>query len=427
MTASIKELSSILVKPAGPDCNMACTYCFYLEKDALFPGEKRHRMGDDVLDTMIRKAMAQAGPHITFGWQGGEPTLMGLPFFEKAVELQKKYGRSRSVGNGLQTNGLLIDESWLPLFKDYSFLIGLSLDGPEHVHDRYRRNRGGEGTWQKVVAGARLMLDAGVAVNTLTTINDHTVRFPGEIYGFHKDLGLTYMQFIPLIQNGPGCAPGSAPFTAPAEEYGEFLCTVFDLWRGDFEEGVPTTSVRFFDSLFYRYVDLDPPECSLLPECGVYVVVEHNGDVFSCDFFVEPAWKLGNVMEKGLDEMLNSARQRAFGRMKADLPKVCLECPWKGLCCGGCTCDRIRDANGEERNHYCRSFKMFFEHADSSFRELAREWKNQQALEREAELDMEREAQRRAQGGGRSAKVGRNDPCPCGSGKKYKKCCGRTA
>jgi len=425
MTARRKELSSILVKPAGPDCNMACTYCFYLEKDALFPDEK-HRMGDDVLEEMIRQAMTRAGPHITFGWQGGEPTLMGLPFFEKAVALQKRYGRGQSVGNGLQTNGLLIDASWLPLLNDYSFLVGLSLDGPEHVHDKYRRNRGGAGTWQKVVGSARLMLDAGVAVNALTTINDHTVRFPGEIYAFHKDLGLTYMQFIPLIQNGPGCAPGSAPFTAPAEDYGRFLCTVFDLWRGDFEDGVPTTSVRFFDSLFYKYVDLDPPECSLLPECGVYVVVEHNGDVFACDFYVEPEWKLGNVMEKNLDEMLNSSRQRAFGRMKADLPAVCLECPWKELCCGGCACDRVRDAGGRDENHYCRSFRMFFEHADASFRDLARKWQEQQALEQEVELEAEREALRRAQDGGGGG-VGRNDPCPCGSGKKYKKCCGRRA
>jgi len=268
MPSPRKPLNSILIKPAGPDCNMACDYCFYLEKADLFTETPVHRMSETVLEEMIRQVMAQAGPEISFGWQGGEPTLMGLDFFEKAVDLQKRYGRSRSVGNGLQTNGLLIDGKWAPFLARYNVLVGLSLDGPEHVHDRYRKLRGGGSSWSRVRDRARLMLDAHVSVNALVVVNDYSVRFPEEIYLFHKELGLNYMQFIPV----------TAPFTLSAEEYGPFLCKLFDLWLADFKDGLATTSIRFFDSLFFHYVDMRPPECTLLKECGVYVVGEHNGD-----------------------------------------------------------------------------------------------------------------------------------------------------
>jgi uncharacterized protein len=373
--SSKKILSSVLVKPAGPDCNMACAYCFYREKEAMFPGAPNHRMSEEILDETIRQVMSQPVSSVSIGWQGGEPTLMGLPFFQKAVDLQIKYGQGKSVGNGLQTNGRAIDDAWTSFLGKYQFLVGLSLDGPEHVHDRYRRLAGGQATWSKTVEAAKRLLDAGVAVNALVVVNDYSVRFPNEIYEFHKRLGLVHMQFIPCVEPDPADASRAAQFSASAEAFGDFLIRIFDLWRADFKGGAPTTFIRWFDSLFYRYVDKEPPECDLLRECGPYLVIEHNGDVYACDFFVEPDWKLGNVLTGKLSHMLNSARQTYFGRLKADLPAACRACEWLWLCRGGCTKDRLRDPRDAGLNHFCRGFRMFFAHADPPFRALAADWK----------------------------------------------------
>ena len=415
-----KLLSSILVKPAGPDCNLHCTYCFYLEKASLFPEVKMHRMSTEILEEMIRQALEQSGPQMNFGWQGGEPTLMGLPFFEKAVELQKRYGDGKTIGNGLQTNGVLIDGRWAEFLRDNHFLVGLSLDGPEHIHDRYRLDAGGKGSWRRVVDAAKRMLDAGVEVNALVVVNDYSVNFPEEIYAFHKELGLQYMQFIPCVERLPDREGEYAPFTVPSEKYGRFLARLFDLWMDDFEGGVPTTSVRWFDSVFFTYVNFSPPECTLLPECGVYVVVEHNGDVYSCDFFVDPRWKLGNIMEDRLTDLLNSPRQKEFGLLKYNLPRECRDCPWLRHCWGGCTKDRFRDGNGEQHAYLCPGYKIFFEHADGRLRALAQTWLAQQ--EQEAHQQQRSRPPAELSAGG---KIGRNDPCPCGSGLKYKHCHGR--
>ncbi|NOY77425.1 MAG: anaerobic sulfatase maturase [Calditrichaeota bacterium] len=370
-----KALTSVLVKPAGPDCNLACTYCFYLEKASLFPRVKMHRMNEAILEEMTKQILKQGGPSITIGWQGGEPTLMGLPFFEKAVEFQKTYAQEQTVGNGLQTNGILLDQNWAHFLGKNQFLIGLSLDGPRHIHDHYRLFRGGQGSWEQVVDRAKLLLDAGVAVNALTVVSDYSAQFPEEIYAFHKSLGLTYMQFIPCVETDPRDPTRAAPFSVSPEQYGRFLQKVFDLWWSDFKNGQPTTSVRFFESVFYTYVGLTPPDCTLHKECGIYVVVEHNGDVYACDFFVEPRWRLGNVMEDQLIDLLNSPKQDAFGKVKVHLPKECLNCPWLQHCWGGCPKDRLRDPRDQGSNHFCRSYKMFFEHADARLQELARVWK----------------------------------------------------
>lgn len=375
--AKKKPLISVLIKPAGPDCNMSCTYCFYRDKEAFFPGRKIHRMSEEILEETIRQVLSRPLQAVSIGWQGGEPTLMGLPFFEKAVALQIRYGQGKSVGNGLQTNGLLIDKGWARFLKKYQFLVGLSLDGPEHIHSRYRKHQGGQDSWTEVVDRARLMLEEGVEVNALVVVNDYSVQFPEEIYKFHKGLGLDHMQFIPCVETDPFDASRAAPFSAPAEGYGRFLNKLFDLWLADFQDGRPTTSIRFFDSVFYRYVNRDPPECDLQAECGNYVVVEHNGDVYACDFFVEKAWKLGNVMEGKLVHMLNSARQNEFGRIKADLPEACPACEWLRFCRGGCTKDRLRDPRDRGLNHFCQAYKTFFAHADGRMRKLAAEWKTQ--------------------------------------------------
>lgn len=407
-----KTLTSILVKPAGADCNMACTYCFYREKEPLRPGLKKPRMNNDVLEEMIRQILTQSQKEISIGWQGGEPTLMGLPFFYKAVELEERYGGGKVIGNGLQTNGLLLDKKWSKLFTDYGFLIGLSIDGPEHIHDRYRRLRGGQGSWALVRDQARRMMDEGVAVNALTVVTDYASRFPEEIYGFLKELGFSYMQFIPCVEADPENPRRAAFFSADSAGYGTFLCRVFDLWLADFVGGRLTTSVRFFESLLYRYAGFPAPECTLLAECGSYGVVEHNGDFYPCDFFVEPRWKLGNIMEDPMVSLLNSPKQVEFGKRKASLPELCWDCLWLKSCRGGCVKDRVRDPRDQILNHFCQGFKHFFAHADPHFRRLVRERRMHQDV----------------MGGtafSEAGHAGRNKPCPCGSGLKYKRCCGR--
>lgn len=411
-------LQSILVKPTGPDCNMACTYCFYLEKEALFPDSGSRRMNEDVLKATVRQGMTQGAKNVSFGWQGGEPTLMGVSFFRRAVELQKLYGRGQKAWNELQTNGILIDDDWCAFLKESSFLVGLSLDGPEHVHDRYRRLRGGQSSWERVVGSAKRMLDADVAVNALIVLNEYSAQFPEEIYQYHKDLGLTHMQFLPCVEPNPQDERRTSAFSVSGEQYGQCLCTLFDLWMADFKDGKPTTSIRYFESVFFHYAGRQPPQCVFLPECGAYVVVEHNGDVFACDFFVEERWKLGNVKDGRLDEMLNSSRQREFGKWKAALVDECHACRWLRCCWGGCTKYRLTDPDTKKLSHLCEAYKMFFDHADECLKALAAEWKQNQAKESTRARVLE--AARRGQ-----IKVGRNDPCPCGSGRKFKKCCGK--
>lgn len=370
-----KPLATLLVKPAGPDCNLSCEYCFYLGKAELFGPKKTHRMTEAILEELVRQAMHQAGREINFVWQGGEPMLMGLDFYSKAVDLQQKHGRGQTVGNGLQTNGLLIDDQWARFLRSYQWLVGLSLDGPRHVHDHHRKTRGGKGTWQRIEGSAKRLLDAGVAVNALVVVTDYSVRFAHEIYQYHKNLGLTHMQFIPCVEADKKDPNSVSSFSVASEPYGRFLCQLFDLWMDDFTGLTPATSIRFFDSIFYRYMGLSAPECTLLPECGNYVVVEHNGAVFCCDFFVQPEWRLGNVMESNLSGMLNSQKQWQFGRRKAYVPGACAHCRWLSHCRGGCPKDRLRGTGAKEQNHLCLAYKTFFEYSDERFRNLAESWK----------------------------------------------------
>jgi len=412
-----RPLTSVLIKPAGPDCNLACRYCFYLEKNQMFPERKVHRMSREVLEATVWQVMYGGGSSVSFGWQGGEPTLMGVEFFEQAVEFQKEFGGGgRTVGNGLQTNGVLIDGRWCKFLSEAKFLVGLSLDGPEHIHDHYRVFRGGEPTWRRVVDSAKRMLDAGVEVNALTVLSDYSAEHPREIYEFHKSRGLTYMQFIPCLEPDPHDPSRPAAFSVSPEQFGRFLCEVFDCWVADFEDGRPTTSVRWFESVFATYVKVSPPECTLWSECGNYVVIEHNGDVFSCDFFVEDEWRLGNVLAGELIEMLNSPLQARFGRRKADLPHACQVCPWLRHCRGGCPKERWGNPADARLSRHCEAYKMFFEHADEKLREIAADWQREQA--EESPVLPEAAYQQ-------TPRVGRNDPCPCGSGLKYKRCCGR--
>ncbi|MBD3266948.1 anaerobic sulfatase maturase [bacterium] len=418
-----KQLTSVLVKPASADCNLKCEYCFYLEKAGLFPETKVHRMADEVLEEMVKQVMQAGSPQVSFGWQGGEPTLMGLDFFRKAVEFQQQYGNWRqTVGNGMQTNGLVIDEEWCEFLLEYNFLVGLSLDGPQHVHDKYRLFGTGKGSWDKVRKAGDLMLEKGVAVNALVVVNDYSWQFAEEIYETLKGFGYEFMQFIPCVEPHPTEPNQVASFSVNGEQYGEFLCKLYDCWKKDFKDGLPTTSVRYFDSIFHLYVDMAPPECTLLEECGCYTVIEHNGDIYSCDFFVTPEWKLGNVKTDNLLEALNSDRQNEFGCLKSNRPPECQECKWLEKCWGGCTKDRLNSPNGVS-NYFCKGYMMFLEHADADLQQIAEEWIERQKAEEEAYRRRMESISHLSETP--DEKPGRNDPCPCGSGKKYKKCCGK--
>ncbi len=376
LVPSKKQLTTLLIKPAGPDCNLDCTYCFYLVKEELF-GPGTHRMSLETLEAVIRQAMEEGGPQITFAWQGGEPTLMGLPWFEKAVSFQERYGAGKTVGNGLQTNGLLLDSAWMKFLRERRFLVGLSVDGPAHVHDRYRISRGGRGSFKTVAEKARLLLGEGVLTNALSVVTDYSAEYTDEIYASLKGLGFRFMQFIPCVERSTHDPSELAPYSVSADSYGRFLVRMFDLWLDDFVDGVPTTSVRYFDSVFHKYVGMSAPDCTLGRTCGTYLVVEHDGDVYSCDFFVEPRWRLGNVLTDRFCEMLNSRLQTEFGERKADLPAKCRSCRWLRNCRGGCT--KERDEGGADPSHFCRSYEMFFEHADAKIVDLALRWRRQHA------------------------------------------------
>ena len=352
------RLTSVLVKPAGPDCNMACEYCFYLGKGELFEGA-RHRMTDEVQRALIRETMRAGGEQVIFVWQGGEPTLMGPGFYERAVELQMKFGRGKTVGNALQTNGLLLDERWVRLFSRYQFLIGISLDGPAQVHDHYRRRLGGQPSHARAAAATRRLLGEGVAVNSLSVVTDHSVKYPREIYSHLRGLGLAHLQFIPCVE--------PAAFRPSPEAYGDFLCELFDIWTRDFKQGFPAATVRNFESLLHLYAGLPAPECTFMESCGVYLVVEHDGGVYPCDFFVEPEWRLGEVTRDSLLELLNGERQRAFGELKTRLHPECVACPWLERCRGGCTRHRPEP---EELNLFCRSFQALFRHAGERMEQM---------------------------------------------------------
>lgn len=369
-----KILNSILLKPAGPDCNMNCQYCFYLKKSSLFK-QKIPRMSEKILHESIRQVMDGGNQVVNFSWQGGEPTLLGIPFFELAVSYQQQYRRQgQIVINGLQTNGLLIDHEWAKFLSDAKFLVGLSIDGPQHIHDRYRKLKGGGPSWEKVCRAGDILMENNVDVNVLSVVNDHSVQFPEEIYDFHKSNNLIHMQFIPCLEFETQDRNHAAPFSVKSGDYGKFLCRLFDHWLADFKNGRPTTFIGLFDSVLHTYIGELPPECTLLEQCGLYVVVEHNGNVYSCDFFVNEDNYLGNIRDDFLQDLLNSEKQAIFGEAKGKLPAECLTCPWLSHCFGGCPKDRIAIPTGHTAPYFCKSFKMFFEHSDSTLKTMADRW-----------------------------------------------------
>jgi len=370
----MNQLQSVLVKPVGSFCNLQCEYCFYLEKHHLYDGSpSTHRMNDQILEKLIRDMLCNSDAPI-FTWHGGEPTIMGLDFFRKVVALQKLHCRPRQdYGNALQTHGILLTPEWADFLKQENFLVGISLDGPEEIHDRYRRDRQGRGTFQRVLSNAQMLLERGVAVNILATVNDYSVNYPSLLYDFFVGQDFLFMQFMPVLERDPHNPNIAAPYSVNAQQYGQFLHELFHRWWDDIEWSrlKQKTSIRLFDTLLQIYVGMPANHCAHSPTCTSYLVVEHNGDIFSCDYLVSRETRLGNLQEMTLHQAFHSPANLDFGREKSNYNSKCRRCPWLNLCHGGCIKDRIRDPRDNYHNHFCESYQFFFQHNDAHFRKLA--------------------------------------------------------
>ncbi len=367
----------VLVKPTGAICNLDCDYCFFLAKEELYPGSA-FRMTEPVLEAYIAQLLAShRTPEVTIAWQGGEPTMMGLGFYRHVLDLVDRYRRpGQVIEHTIQTNATLIDDQWAAFLAEHDFLVGVSIDGPAHLHDVYRRDKGGKPTFDRVVRGLRVLQAHGVRWNALTTINSANEDHPLEVYRFLRDdLGAQYLQFIPIVERpSPGGIPTGDQVTDRSVSpggYGTFLCAVFDEWvRRD----VGTVFVQMFDTTLANYLDVPGAMCVHARTCGTAVALEHTGDLYSCDHFVEPDHLLGNITDPPMLELISSPQQVAFGRAKADaLPAYCRRCTVRFACHGGCPKDRFTTTpDGEPGLHYlCPSYKEFFAHVDRPMRFMA--------------------------------------------------------
>ena len=388
-----REAFHVMTKPMGAICNLDCKYCYYLEKEKLFPKNENFKMSDEVLDAYVRQYIAsQNFPEVNFAWQGGEPTLLGVNYFKKIVALQQKYGDGKRISNALQTNGTLLTNEWCEFFVQNHFLVGLSVDGPDRLHNAYRVDKKQQPTASRVMKGMKLLKKHGVDFNTLTVVNRQNSREPREVYNFLKESGSGFIQFIPLVERLPASAPGPndltfahppVPGVAPLDstvtkwsvdpaQYGEFLVTIFDQWvRND----VGKVFVQLFDVALSQWAGVGSPLCFFAEKCGGALALEHNGDVFSCDHYVYPEYRLGNLLNQSLGDMVNSPTQQKFGNDKQDtLPQYCRTCEVRFACNGECPKHRfIRTPDGEAGlNYLCAGYKRFFTHVDPYMKAMTR-------------------------------------------------------
>lgn len=374
-----------MAKPTGFQCNIACDYCFYLEKDAgtLKPQRPQRHMDDATLDAFVRSYIeANPSQTVEFAWQGGEPTLAGIAFYETALALQKKYARGKTITNAMQTNGLLIDDAWGAFLAKNQFLVGVSIDGPPHIHDRHRVARNGKGVAELVLAGLGHLKTHGVEHNILTVVNSTAAEHAAEIYRYlTADLGETFLQFIPAVeQRRSGASSGElahpqaedtvhvTDWSVSGEAYGRFMIDIFDEWvRRD----VGRVFVQLFDNALAAWLGERASLCIMQPSCGFGLVVEQNGDVYSCDHYVYPEHRLGNLKRDTLASLVDGKQQRAFGMMKTELTPDCVRCDWRFACQGGCPKHRIHRVGDHWHNHLCAGYKAMFAHMDPYMRFMA--------------------------------------------------------
>jgi uncharacterized protein len=407
----------VMVKPVGAICNLDCGYCYYLEKEELYPDSESHRMADDLLEIYIQQHI-EACPeeNVLFSWHGGEPTLLGIDYFRKILEIQKKHRPfGRKILNGIQTNGTLIDEEWCRFLATERFHVGLSIDGPSDLHNHYRVTKKAEATHKQVMRAHRLFKKFRIHCDLLCVINERNVRQPATVYRFFKELGAVYLQFLPLV-NRRG-EHGVQDESVPAKAYGEFLSAIFDEWV---HYDIGKITIQNFEEALRPYIGLEHSLCMLRETCGQVVVVEHTGDFYTCDHFVNPDNRLGNIRETPLGEMINSPELEKFGNdKKVALPKYCRDCEVLSSCNGGCPKDRFIETPGGEDglNYLCAGYQHFYIHARPHLEKIAELRKAKQPAVKV--MESLRTAEKNP-----VQQVGRNDPCPCGSGKKFKKCCG---
>lgn len=358
----------LLIKPVSADCNLHCTYCFYIDHLGFYPETGVHRMRDEVLEKLISSYMLTNQKHHIFTWQGGEPTLMGSDFFKKVIGMQKKYGKKNTVvGNGLQTNGILLNEEMVKLFAQYKFLLGVSLDGPEEIHNLYRTDRSGRGSFERVLKGIDLLIKHDVAFNILTMVTKANANRAGHVYEFFKTSGFFYQQYIPCVEFDSRGNP--LPFTMTGPDWGRFLCDIFDQW---FPHDIYKVSIRTFDSILNYLLTGSYNVCSMGRNCREYFLVEYNGDVFPCDFYVQKDLKLGNIMKDSWTTLLASKIFKGFGQQKNEWSRDCSSCPSLSLCSGDCLKHRMYgDHDAHNKSWLCEGWRMFFEHTYERFRELA--------------------------------------------------------
>ena len=416
----------LMTKPRGAICNLDCKYCYFLSKERLYPDSK-FRMSDNLLEEYIRQYIdAQQINDINFAWQGGEPTLMGVEFFRQAVHYQQKHKKpNMRITNALQTNAVTLDDEWCEFFAENNFLLGVSLDGPPDIHDFYRVDKGGNPTAHRVLAGIELLKKHNCEFNILTTVHHANEKRGLDVYRFIRDeVGAKFMQFIPIVErdNDTGYQEGDqvTDRSITAKGYGQFLIDIYEEWvRRD----VGRVFVQIFDVALAAWTGAPAGLCIFDETCGLAMAMEHNGDVFSCDHYVEPDYKLGNIMDIPLSDIVVMEEQQQFGQAKKDtLPQYCLDCEVRFVCNGGCPKNRfIKTPDGEDGlNYLCEGYRAFFNHIKPTHEFMANELRFRRPpanvmmwmARYDAELDK------------LFAKAGRNDPCPCGSGKKFKKCHG---
>lgn len=370
----------VMAKPVGSVCNLNCRYCYYLEKSNLFRHENpKHvfTMSDEVLENYIKQYLeSQSMPQALFTWHGGEPLMRPLAFYRRALELQKKHGRGMMIDNSIQTNGTLLTDEWCSFFKENNWLVGVSIDGPKDFHDEYRRTRLGGPSFNKVMQGINLLEKHGVEWNAMAVVNDFNADYPLEFYNFFKSINCRYIQFTPIVERITNHSDGRhlasildngsdvrlADFSVSPEQWGNFLCSIFDEWV---KADVGQFFIQIFDSTLANWVGKEPGVCTMARTCGHAAVMEHNGDIYSCDHYVFPDYKLGNIADRSILEMVASERQTQFGLAKRDsLPRQCRECRFTNICNGECPKNRFaRTSDSEDGlNYLCQGYYKFFDH-----------------------------------------------------------------
>jgi len=415
----------VLVKPIGPTCNLRCSYCFYLKKQEIYPFGEQWRMTEGVLEEFTRQYIVgqpKDTTEVNFAWQGGEPTLLEVDFYRRAVQLQREHARpGMRVTNSLQTNGTLLDDDWGRFLREEGFLVGLSVDGPSERHNRYRLDRRGQGSFDAVMNGLEVLKRHGVAFNALTAVQRDNADHPEQVYDFLVDGGFGFIQFIPIVVWLPDGAV--SPDSVEPAQFGRFLNGVFDRWLQ--REHVGRVFVQLFDVTLGLVMGHPAALCVHGKTCGRAVVLEHNGDVYGCDHWVLPTHRLGNILAKPLAEMVDGEQQTAFGRAKFDgLPTCCRGCEFLCHCHGACPKDRMprTPATTGGLQYLCEGYRQFYRHSLEVFGRMAQCLRTgRPAKDYRSIHDPPTPAARH----GPAGRTGRNDPCPCGSGLKFKKCCGR--